>query len=98
MNRPTQRPNPVSALRSHSGLRKTPILRRFVLGLLLAGGTIAALIVVVTDDRLVRARAGVVAVVCILAAVIAWLAGVSRTLSDSGCDPQDFSGPPGAVL
>ena len=94
MSNPPRPSNPVSALRARDSRRRDPRARRLVLGALLLAGVVGIAIAVFVHDPQVRGWAATVAVVSLLSAVIAWLAGISRTLSDSERDPRDFTVPP----
>jgi hypothetical protein len=86
-------PNVVSAVRAGRRRPGNPRLRRRILGSLVLVALAALATVALVHDRHVRAWAGVVALVSLLTVAIAWLAGVSGSLSDSGRDPEDFTIP-----
>lgn len=83
-------PNVVSAIRTGKRRPGNPRLRRRILGTLALAAIVSLAYVAFADDQRTRAWAGVVALVSLLAVAIAWLAGVSGSLSDSGRDPADF--------
>jgi len=83
-------PNVVSAVRTGNRRPGNPRLRRRILGALALVAIAALAYVALADDQRIRAWAGVVALVSLLAVAITWLAGVSGSLSDSGRNPGDF--------
>lgn len=87
----SRRPNSVTALRSRS--RRNPRTRRLIRGTLLIIALISSVATAIITDRHIRGWAAAVAVMSFVAAAVAWLAGASRTLSDSDGDPQDFQLP-----
>jgi hypothetical protein len=93
MRESRHRPNVVSALRPNMRRLGNPRLRRRTFGALVLVATVAGATAALVSDRHVREWATAVAIVSLLTVMIAWLAGVSGSLSSSGRDPKDFDDP-----
>ena len=94
MRDPISRPNSVGALRSRNRPRQSMLRKSILRAVILV--TIAAIVVsALTNDRQMRGWGAAVAVLGVVIAAVAWLAGASLSLSKSGRDPQNFENTPG---